>query len=439
MKNNSESVNSMQTERELLTQAQNTPWWKRFRIYSKFLGPGFVQSAMTLGGGTASACLLAGSKYGYKLLWIQPLAMFLGVIVLAVVGKQALISGERSYRSVWERIHPSVAILWAVSAMLACVIWHIPQYSLGASSLKEMFQTFGLGEINPWIFGVLILGLSIYLVWNYDKGRKGIRIYENAMKTLVWGIVGIFAVVAFTTGIQWDKLLQGFTGFYIPYDDPKGITIVIGALGAAVGINMVFLYPYSLQKKKWGKEHQGAAIFDLISSMAIPFIFASTFMIIATANTLGAQGLEARSLMDITKIISGIFGLQFSTLILGLGLFAIAFTTITTHMLAAGFIGCEMFNLPMNGKWYRIFSLVPAIGIVGSGYALPFWAAVVASSVAVILMPAALFGFLILNNSQKFLGKDMPRGSRRWAWNIGLSLAIIIISIAGVVSFLNRF
>ncbi|MBN2091119.1 hypothetical protein JW964_16010, partial [candidate division KSB1 bacterium] len=59
-------------EYELLSGVQGKPWTTRFRAYLKFLGPGFLQSAMTLGGGTASACLLAGSMYGYKLLWVQP-------------------------------------------------------------------------------------------------------------------------------------------------------------------------------------------------------------------------------------------------------------------------------------------------------------------------------------------------------------------------------
>lgn len=434
-----QSLSTLENQRELLNSVQGKPLIVRIRAYLKFLGPGFLQSAMTLGGGTASACLLAGSTYGYKLLWVQPVAMLLGALVLAVVGKQVLVSGERPYRAFWERLHPGLAILWGVSAMLACVIWHIPQYSLGASSLREMLGMLGLGSVNPWIFGILILGLSTYLLFNYDKGFKGIRIYENVMKILVWGIVILFFIVAIVTGIRWDELLHGFTHFYIPFGDPKGMTIVIGALGAAVGINMVFLYPYSLMKKKWDKDFEGAAMFDLISSMAIPFIFASTFMIIATANTIGAQGIEAKSLLSITTILEEIIGLKLSALILGLGLFAIAFSTITTHMLAAGFIGCEMFNLPTDGKWYKIFGMVPAIGILGAGYALPFWAAVVASSVAVILMPAALIGFLILNNRKDYLGDKMPTGTKRWVWNVSLILAVLIITTAGVVSFMNKF
>ena len=41
-----------------------------------------------------------------------------------------------------------------------------------------------------------------------------------------------------------------------PADKEKAmdtVTLVLGMLGAAVGINMTFLYPYSLLAKGWGK------------------------------------------------------------------------------------------------------------------------------------------------------------------------------------------
>lgn len=436
MSQSADQNNSLAKEREMLVQVQSESWVKRAKTYFKFLGPGFLQSAITLGGGTASACLLAGSKYGYKLLWVQPLAMILGVVVLAMVGKQVLSTGERPYLSFWTRLHPSLAILWAASAMLACIIWQIPQYSLGARSLTGMFGVIGLGNISPWYVGLLMLFASTYLVWNYDKGFKGIKVFETVLKVLVWSIVIIFAYVAFATGIKWDLVVDGLTKFYLPWDDPRGMRLVVGALSAAVGINMVFLYPYSLLRKKWDKIYTGVAQFDLIISMAVPFIFASTFIVIATANTLQS---ETRNAMDIVGVLSPMIGEKASALVLGTGLFAIAFSSITAISLAAGFIGCEMFKLPNEGKWYKIFSTVTVIGIIGSGYHLPFWAGVLASSTAIVLMPAALICFFILQNSKSFMGEAMPTGAKRFTWNFFILLAILIITAGGIISFLGKF
>ncbi|MDZ7260491.1 MAG: divalent metal cation transporter [candidate division KSB1 bacterium] len=434
-----DALDSQAKERAYLVEAQKLPFLKRMRAYLRLSGPGFLQSAMTLGAGTAGACLLAGSKYGYQLLWVQPIAMILGLIMLAAIAKQTVSTGERPYQVFWKRLHPSLAILWAVSALLATIIWHIPQYSLGTNAIQDILQAFGTGKPNPWWIAVPLLILAVYITWNYDKGLRGIRIYELTVKALVWGIVLTFAIVAFASGIRWGEVLKGFFGFYIPFNDPKGLTILIGTLGAVVGINMVFLYPYSLLKRNWGREYEGLAYFDLILGMAIPFILATTFVIIGTANTLGRSGIEAKSIMNITPLLSPALGLQLSALILGLGLLAIAFSTITTHMLVAGFICCEMLNIPTQGWRYRLLSLIPAVGIVGAAYPLPFWAAVLASSFAVILMPVALICFWILHNSASYLGEALPRGCKRWLWNIGLALAIGIITIAGVVKLGSQF
>lgn len=437
-----ESTNTMNSEQAALASVRYKPVWQRVRVYMKFSGPGFLQSAMTLGGGTAGACLIAGSKYMYDLLWVQPIAMLIGTIILAAIGKQTVNTGERPYRVFWERLHPTWAIFWGFSALLACIIWHIPQYSLAASSLTDMSSATGLGTISPWWFAGLILILSIYLLWQYDKGKKGIRIYEIVIKILVWGIVAIFAVVTFASKPDWAAIWRGFTfhnfsKLFEPGETHR-VLVVIGMLGATVGINMVFLYPYTLLKRKWSQEYEGLAFFDLITGMTIPFILATTFIIIGTANTIGREGIQAASLMSITNVLSDSLGLKASALILGIGLLAIAFSTITTHMLASGFIACEMLNLPSKGWSYRLLSLLPVIGIIGAGYKLPFWMAVITSGIAVVFMPITLICFMILHNSFKYLGKAMPRGNKRWAWNIGLATAILIIMIASVVSFATR-
>ena len=61
------------------------PFVPRTLGYLKRMGPGYMQSAMTLGGGTAFASIFAGAAFGYQLLWVAPLAMLLGIIVLSAV------------------------------------------------------------------------------------------------------------------------------------------------------------------------------------------------------------------------------------------------------------------------------------------------------------------------------------------------------------------
>jgi len=427
------------TENDELERIAGLPFYKRIPAYFRYSGPGFLQSAMTLGGGTAAACLLSGSLYGYKLLWVQPVAMLLGVVVMSAIAHQTLETGERPYRVFWTRLHPALALLWALSALVATVIWHFPQYSLATNAVTDTVTALGAPVPNRWLIAIPLLVFVVLISWGYSAGKRGIRIYEAVIKVMVWGIVLAFAVVALSTTTQWHEVLKGFFGFYIPFDDPQGMMVLIGGLGAAVGINMLFLYPYSLLAKGWGKKHKGLAYFDLIFGMLIPFIIATSAIIVATANALHESGEQAVGLQSVIPVFSSVIGVRRSALLLGCGLFAVAVSSITTHMLASGFICCEMFGKQSTGWPYRLFSLVPAVGIAGAIMSgLPFWAAVFASSVAVMLMPAACVCFMILQNKRSYLGAARPVGVKAWLWNAGLALAILAVTAAGLTSLGNK-
>ena len=60
------------TEEELIDQAEAAGGAKKFATYLKMCGPGFLQSACTIGGGTLGSCLFMGSMVGMAGLWIQP-------------------------------------------------------------------------------------------------------------------------------------------------------------------------------------------------------------------------------------------------------------------------------------------------------------------------------------------------------------------------------
>ena len=62
-------------ERQRLAGLEQAPRTARWRAFAGLIGPGYMQSAMTLGSGTAASALFAGAVFGYQLLWVAPLAM----------------------------------------------------------------------------------------------------------------------------------------------------------------------------------------------------------------------------------------------------------------------------------------------------------------------------------------------------------------------------
>jgi manganese transport protein len=168
----------LQQEIAELDALKNKSFFPRVGGYVRRSGPGLMQSAMTLGAGSAAASVLAGASFGYKLLWVQPVAMFLGIMMLAALGNIVLTTGERPYKAFGREMHISIVFLWALGTIIASVIWHFPQYALAAGAARDLVSVAGgaemttivegktvlstVGIITSLIVGVLILGINIF-------------------------------------------------------------------------------------------------------------------------------------------------------------------------------------------------------------------------------------------------------------------------------------
>ena len=127
-------------EKAQLAELERKGLLQRWRGYSKMTGPGYLQSALTLGGGSAVASLFAGSYLQYGLLWVQPAAMLLGIIMLAAISHQTLSTGARPFSTIAVIFHPALAWIWALGALAVTVIWHFPQYALAAGMTEDMIK-----------------------------------------------------------------------------------------------------------------------------------------------------------------------------------------------------------------------------------------------------------------------------------------------------------
>ncbi|UCH35532.1 MAG: divalent metal cation transporter [Armatimonadota bacterium] len=434
-----------------LERMARLPTLSRWAGYWRRIGPGWLQSALTLGGGSAGSSLFAGALFGYQLLWVQPVAMLLGIIMMSAIAYQTLSTRARPFDAMKAYVHPTIAWAWALGSLAATLIWHFPQYALAGAVVQDMADLAG-AAIPTWPVGLVILVLATAITWSYGRGIKGIRLYERLLRYMVWLIVISFALVVIRTGVRdWGELLRGYFTFHIPRD-PRGVSVMMGAFGAAVGINMTFLFPYTLLARGWGRNYRGLARFDLMTGMLLPFVLATSLMIIATANTLPGTvdipatgiSLPAKSAAQALAPLAGPF---FARVIFNLGVLGMVLSTITLHMLASAFIICEMLNWEPVGWRYRLASLVIAPGMLGTVlWKNLLWVAVPTSAICGVLLPIAYIAFLVLHNRRAYMGDAKPVGTRAWLWNLGMIAAVVAsASSAGyfiytaVPDYLSRF
>ena len=450
-----------------LRQLQDKSRWARTKWYFAKSGPGWMQSAMTLGGGSAMASLFSGAFLGYQLLWVQPVAMLIGIVMLAALAHQTLCTGTRPFQAMKRFVSPAVAWAWALCTIAATMIWHFAQYSLVAGMSLDLIQVFGGFRLDDgsWTqtavlmtIAVAMLFVACRIVWNYGKGGRGIKIFENIVKAIVWFIIFAFAAVVAVCsfsgdGIDWGAVGSGFLpfsfdgGFHLNIPESKtGVSIFIASLSAAVGINMTFLFGYSFLAKGWTKEFGGLARFDLLTGMLIPYTIATSLMIIAAGTTIHSAEFVASGVRNISPIAaSGMLeaaGLPpvVSRLIFGLGIIGMCMNAIIMHMLVCGFAVCEVLGIEATGWKYRLATLLPVPGVLGAVLwsKIGTWIAIPTSAIALIMLPVAYIGFFLLNNNRKYLGDDMPRGRIRFWWNAGMIAAIGVTIVSAVYYIVNQ-
>ena len=312
------------TEQAYLAELQSKPFLKRMLGYFSLSGPGWLQGAITLGGGSLSGSLYLGVLAGFGLMWLQPLAMIMGIIMLSAIAYVSLSTGERPFDAINKHINPVLGWGWAIATMMANFVWCMPQFALGTAAIQQNLLpgVFGAGAMDDFtsklIIVIFLLVSTGTIIWFYDSGSKGIRLFELVLKLMVGMVVLCFFGVVLKMslsgdGLNWGEILSGFipdfsllsrpadqftsilaqTGEYSKFWTDKIVyeqqQVMITAAATAVGINMTFLLPYSMLRKGWGRVHRELAIFDLAFGLFIPFLLATSCVVIAAATQFHAQ------------------------------------------------------------------------------------------------------------------------------------------------------
>ena len=305
----------VERERAMLLDAESKGGGAKLSVWVKLSGPGWLQSAITLGGGSLAGSLFLGMVGGYSLLWLQVVAMLFGVVMLGAIGYVTLSTGERPFGLINRHVNPVLGWAWALATLAANIVWCLPQFSLANAAVQQNLAPSLEGQ-TAGICGV-ILCIAIGITMIYDSGGKGLKIYENSLRILValivlsfFGVViklmtsGQLEIGAIFSGLIPDLSLMSkpaptfndalaatgeFSSFWSNRIVSTQRDIMITAVATAVGINMTFLFPYSLLKKGWDRAFRGLSLFDLSTGMAIPFLVATGCVVIASANSFHAQ------------------------------------------------------------------------------------------------------------------------------------------------------
>ena len=472
----------IEADRAAILAAQSAGTGKTLSTYTRLSGPGWLQGAITLGGGSLGGSLYLGVIGGYELMWLQPLMMILGIVMLSVIGYVTLSTGERPFQAINRHINPVLGWGWAIATLMANMVWAMPQFALGTAAMQQNLGLFP-GNNGPAICSTILLLTAAAIVWFYDSGGRGIKIFDAILKMMVGVVVLSFfgVVVAMSVegdGLPWGRILAGFipdltllnriADGFTPFLEKSSNAAywssqilssqrdkMVTAAATAVGINMTFLLPYSMLKRGWDRDFRGLAVFDLSIGLFIPFMLATSCVVIASATQFHGQYdagllnegprtpateklvgsyegalqkllthnhsevvlkelktasarkaaieqidkadrqlaamLVSRDANALALSLEGLTGKTVAQYVFGIGVLGMAISTIIILMLINGFTICEICNQPSQGFLYRFGSLLP--GLTGGIGALTLWSS---QAKFYVVQPTSIFGMVLL-------------------------------------------
>ena len=454
MSNTSPDNTAIQQQAQELEAAEAQGFGAASKTYLKYSGPYWLQSAITLGGGSLSGALFLGILGGTSLLWLQLVAIIMGVIMLSAISYITLSTGKKPFQAINEHINPALGWGWLIATITANMLWCMPQFSLCFAALQKNLVGDAIGDSTLSKIGVsiTILAVAFFFLKLNESGNKAGKLFDIFLKVLVGLIVlSFFAVVVFLAlegKVIWGEILKGFIpnpdiGPILDGEVPELLkalpeaaqtfwseavvkqqrAIMIGAAATAVGINMTFLLPYNLLSKGWNKSFRGLSRFDLCTAMAVPYILATTCVVIASASMFHANidkklasddpviiqtsenygavkdqilaraakvdGIKTEGISDedalalvvaspaqerqiasslikrnafqLSAALSPILGETKASLVFGFGIFGMGFSTIIILMLINGYAFCELFGKPQGGSTHLVGCLVAGV------------------------------------------------------------------------------
>jgi Mn2+/Fe2+ NRAMP family transporter len=290
---------SSQTTHIQHTVQEQPPRWK-------LVGPGLVVAATGVGAADLVATLVAGSRYGYTLLWAAVVGAIMKVVLVEGAGRFSLASGKTIFEG-WRSLGRWTT--WYFGPYI--VIWG---FVYGAAAMAAtglaMYSLFPALSVTAW--GVIAGVVGLALVW---MGRYGI--FEKVLSGMV---LLMFVSMVTAAAITVPNLAEVATGLapVIPADG--GLFYTLSLAGGVGGTITLAAYGYWLREKGWSTpRHMRVMRIDNSVAYAVTGLFVVATLIVGAELLYSAQISISDSdegMVDLARVLQDRYGPTTGTLFL---------------------------------------------------------------------------------------------------------------------------
>ncbi|MFS8200997.1 Nramp family divalent metal transporter [Streptomyces sp. CWNU-52B] len=285
----------------------------------KYIGPGIVVAATGVGAGDLVATLIAGSNFGYTLLWAAVIGCLVKISLAEAAGRWHLSTGRTLFDG-WASLGRWTSWFFVVYVVIWGFVYGAAAMSSSGLPLQALFPD--VMDLKWWAVLTGLVGLVF--VW-FNK----YAVFEKVMTVLV----GVMFVVTVYLAIRvTPNLGDAFAGLLPVLPDEKdSILNTLGLIGGVGGTITLAAYGYWVNAKGWTNtgwmkvmrlDNRVAYITTGIFVVAMLFVGAELLHSSGIAIASGDKGL-----IQLGDILADEYGTATAKFFL-IGFFATSFTSL---------------------------------------------------------------------------------------------------------------
>ncbi|MCL5264549.1 MAG: Nramp family divalent metal transporter [Chloroflexi bacterium] len=400
----------------------------RFRLFAMLavIGPGIITANADNDAGGISTYSVAGSQYGYSLLWMLVLITF----SLAVTQEMGARTGAATGKGLAALIRERYGVRWTLFAMVCTLAANL------ATTIAEFAGVAAAGEL----FGVprfVSVPIAAVLVWVLVV-RSSYRSVEKVFLVLS-AVYLAYPLSGLLVGAPWGQVIretvtpsfQLNTGYILVFIATVGTTITPWG--------QFFIQSYVVDKGIGPREYSTTRVDVLLGVLLTDIV--SFFIIVATASTIHVRGIEIAGAAEAAMALEPLAG-PLARQLFAIGLLNASLLAASILPLATAYTICEAFGWEdgVDRSWreapafHSLYAFSIGFGaLVALLPGLPLFPVMLFSQdVNGVLLAVVLVFAIQIASDRQIMGRQVNgRVANLIAWTTAIGLILLSVLLVG--------
>lgn len=349
------------------------------------LGPALVLAAVVVGPGSIALSTIAGSTYGYQLLWVPVAATVFMITYTWMAARIGLVTGETLFDVTREKYGTAVATAGGLFGFLTILAFQAGN-NAGIGFAAEAL--FGVG--SPTIWAVVFTLIAMAFLWLSDLYEKVELLVKVVVGVMLIAFVSTLALVGVDVGAAVRGLVPTFP-------TSEAILTALGLAATNFSIAAAVYQTNLMTEKEWGPEKLDDEGFDTLLGIGILGLIVAVILLTSAAVIQGGTVATATGMADQLRPLAGDAAFYLFTI----GFFFAALSSLVVNALIGATLLVDGFggDASMDGSQVKLWGMaamaIGTLAVVLGGGTDPIELLRAAQALAVVAFP--LLGFLVFS------------------------------------------